>query len=162
MYVSALCRVFNPEIPCSFTMRCPAGRVRVQAFPTTHRKRRGPAPAALPPGALLLWSLSLGHCLSSLCCSLFTWNIFPLHAFSSQPTVSRFCSFFKVVAPLIHSDFVPCSGSPSSGFALPLCSMYTSIYSLSPCLYFCVLLHINVMCFFCITDYHQLKILFII
>ena len=32
----------------------------------------------------------------------------------------------------------------------------------SPCLYFCVPLHINVMCFFCITNYHQLKILFII
>lgn len=102
---------------------------------------------------LIFWTLPQQSVLSSLCLEYLSSPL--LHTFSSQPTVSRFYSFCKVVAPLNSQRLCALT-------LLPLCSTDTSIYSPSPCLCFCVPLHINVMCFFYVTNYHQLKILFII
>lgn len=61
-----------------------------------------------PLMALIFWTLPQQSvlfllALHFLCCPLFAQNIFSaplLHAFSSQPTVNKFYSFFKMVAPL--------------------------------------------------------------
>lgn len=80
-----------------------------------------------PLVVFIFWTLPQQSVLSSLYLEYLSSPL--LHTFSSQPTVSRFYSFFKVVAPLTSQRLCALT-------LLPLCPMDTSIYSLSPCCVF--------------------------